>query len=37
MQFGIPDLKPAFDEESFFFQDELDKILNPGEIEVEFE
>jgi len=31
------DLKPAFDEESFFFQDELDKILNPGEIEVEFE
>ena len=31
------DLKPAFDEESFFFQDELDKILNPGEIEVELE
>jgi KamA family protein len=31
------DLKPAFREESFFFQDELDKILNPGEIEVDFE
>jgi len=31
------DLKPAFGEENFFFQDELDKILNPGEIEVNFE
>ena len=31
------DLKPAFGEENFFFQDELDKILNPGEIEVDFE
>jgi KamA family protein len=31
------DLKPAFDEENFFFQDELDKILNHGEIEVDFE
>lgn len=30
------DLKPAFGEENFFFQDELDKILNPGEIEVDF-
>jgi KamA family protein len=28
------DLKPAFGEEKFFFQEELDKILQPGEIEV---
>jgi KamA family protein len=28
------DLKPAFNEEKFFFQDELDKILNPEEIDV---
>jgi len=31
------DLKPAFGEEKFFFQDELDKILQPGEIEIEYE
>jgi len=31
------DLKPAFNDENFFFQEELDKILNPGEIEVNFE
>jgi len=28
------DLKPAFGEDQFFFQEELDKILEPGEIEV---
>jgi L-lysine 2,3-aminomutase len=28
------DLKPAFGEEKFFFQDELDNILQPDEIEV---
>jgi hypothetical protein len=27
------DLKPAFGEEKFFFQDELDRILAPGEKE----
>jgi len=31
------DLVPAFGEEKFFFQDELDKILQPGEIEIEYE
>jgi len=31
------DLKPAFGEEKFFFQDELDKILKPDEIEEEYE
>lgn len=31
------DLKPAFNEEKFFFQDELDKILNPLEIEIDSE
>jgi len=31
------DLKPAFGEEKFFFTDELDKMLKPAEIEVEFE
>jgi hypothetical protein len=31
------DLKPAFGEEKFFFQDELDKIIKPDEIEVELE
>ncbi|MGB5287237.1 MAG: lysine 2,3-aminomutase [Ignavibacteriaceae bacterium] len=31
------DLKPAFGEEKFFFQDELEKILKPDEIEVDFE
>ena len=31
------DLEPAFGEERFFFQDELDKILKPYEIEVGFE
>ena len=31
------DLEPAFGEEKFFFQDELDKILKPYEIEVGFE
>ena len=31
------DLKPAFGEEKFFFQDELDKILSRQEIEVDFE
>ena len=31
------DLKPAFDDENFFFQEELDKILNPGEIEIDIE
>ena len=30
------DLKPAFGEESFFFQEELDKILKPGEIEIDY-
>jgi L-lysine 2,3-aminomutase len=28
------DLEPALGEDKFFFQDELDKILQPGEIEV---
>jgi hypothetical protein len=28
------DLKPALGEEKFFFQDELDNILQPDEIEV---
>jgi len=31
------DLKPAFGEEKFFFQDELDKITQPNEFEVEVE
>jgi L-lysine 2,3-aminomutase len=31
------DLKPAFGEEKFFFKDELDKILKPEEIEIEYE
>ncbi|HEY6436039.1 MAG TPA: lysine 2,3-aminomutase, partial [Ignavibacteriaceae bacterium] len=31
------DLKPAFNEEKFFFQDELDKILNPEQIEIDSE
>ena len=31
------DLNPAFGEEKFFFQEELDKILQPDEIEVDFE
>ena len=31
------DLKPAFGEEKFFFQDELDKIIKPDEIKVELE
>ncbi|MCW8803552.1 MAG: lysine 2,3-aminomutase [Ignavibacteriaceae bacterium] len=31
------DLKPAFGEEKFFFQDELEKILKPDELEVDFE
>lgn len=31
------DLKPAFGEEKFFFKDELDKILKPEEVEVDFE
>jgi KamA family protein len=31
------DLEPAFGEGKFFFQDELDKILQPGEIEIEYE
>ncbi len=31
------DLKPAFNDENFFFQHELDKILNPGEIEIDNE
>jgi len=31
------DLKPAFGEEKFFFQDELDKLLNPEEIEIDYE
>lgn len=30
------DLKPAFGEEKFFFQDELDKIIKPEEIEIEY-
>lgn len=30
------DLKPAFGEEKFFFQDELDKLLKPDEIEIDF-
>lgn len=30
-------LKPAFGEEKFFFTDELDKILNPEEIEIDYE
>ena len=28
------DLKPAFGDDKFFFQEELDKILQPGEIEI---
>jgi hypothetical protein len=31
------DLVPAFGKDKFFFQDELEKILKPDEIEVEFE
>ena len=31
------DLKPAFDEEKFFFTDELNEILSPAEIENDFE
>jgi hypothetical protein len=31
------DLKPAFDKDKFFFQGELDKMLTPSEIEVDFE
>jgi len=31
------DLVPAFGEEKFFFQDELDNILQPNEIEVDIE
>lgn len=31
------DLKPAFDEEKFFFTDELNEILTPEEIESDFE
>ena len=31
------DLKPAFDEEKFFFTDELNEILTPVEIESDFE
>jgi hypothetical protein len=31
------DLVPAFGEERFFFQDELDNILQPNEIEVDIE
>lgn len=31
------DLKPAFDEEKFFFTDELNEILSPVEVESDFE
>jgi len=31
------DLKPAFDEKNFFFQEELDNILKPKEIEIDIE
>lgn len=31
------DLKPAFGEEKFFFTDELNQILNPEEVESDFE
>lgn len=31
------DLKPAFDEEKFFFTDELNRILSPEEVENDFE
>ena len=31
------DLKPAFEEEKFFFTDELNEILTPAEIESDFE
>ena len=31
------ELKPAFDEEKFFFTDELNEILSPAEIESDFE
>ena len=31
------DLKPAFGEEKFFFQEELEKFLSPAEIEVDIE
>lgn len=31
------DLKPAFGEEKFFFTDELNKIVSPQEIEVDYE
>jgi KamA family protein len=31
------DLKPAFGEKKFFFQDELDKILERKEVEIDFE
>ena len=31
------DLKPAFDEEKFFFTDELNEFLSPAEVESDFE
>jgi KamA family protein len=31
------DLKPAFEEDKFFFSDELDKLLKPREVEIDFE
>ena len=31
------DLKPAFEEEKFFFTDELNEILTPAEVETDFE
>ena len=31
------DLKPAFEEEKFFFTDELNEILTPAEVESDFE
>ena len=31
------DLKPAFDEDKFFFTDELNEILTPAEVESDFE
>jgi hypothetical protein len=31
------DLKPAFDEEKFYFTDELNEILSPQEIEADYE
>lgn len=30
-------LKPAFGEEKFFFQDELNKILNRNKVRIDFE